>query len=535
MNFESHRPLELQTDLMVLIRRDGQLLGTLGGDDLAGLKPSTHAMGQSLGSLWPSGVADAVVQCAKRAIAVRGASDSRFEFDDNRYEVRATARGPDRASCLIRRALHAADDTLNAKLSPSPRIERRGFLRRFRESMAVASLTQKAAAVAVIHIDSVADIAQSFDLNLSERIVSLALKRLDAVVSDASTDVPWYLGQLSNNVLVIVFESSSRETLSDCLEKICDNLRQPLQVGALTFHLNPFAGAAILGCDSGSARTLLNCARSAASEARRTQSGQPHFFSDTMRMKSLTRLDMARELQDAIANGDIQLRYTGRYDLITGDLDTCVAYLRWIHPLRGAVPPAEFLRIAATTGLAEDLSRTALQTLRRDFAQGSLRLPANVRVSFGGLKHHVLSASFVADIEHLLDSGSIPANRLELRIAERACLLRDPRNFKSLTDRGVQIVVDEAGRDAGALRRLANAPISGLQLDRALAAAIRTDATAHKLCRAIVGIATAFNLTPIATAVDDEQQRDDLLAMGCRLGQGDWFAAIAILPAGTAK
>ncbi len=516
---------DTQSDLVVLIGRDGTLLDYSGGTDLSALRPSLANKGQSLRTAWPADSAEIAIQCVRRAIAMRGASESRFTFHGEELEIRATAVGPDRARCHVRHSLSASNGPTEQRQASTSRLERRGFLRRFRESMALASLSDMPAAVAVIHIDSIADIAQSFDLTLSERIISLALRRLDSTATANDSALPWYMGQLSHSLLVIVFESGARDAIEQCLNALCDNLRTPLQIGDLSFHLNPYAGAAILGRDANTAKMLLECARSAASEARRAHAMQPQFFSDTMQVRSITRMDLARELSEAITNGDISLRYAGRHDLTSGALHTWVAYLRWVHPLRGEVPPSEFVRIAETTGLAESLSRTALQCLRQDFARVRNQLDARVRFSFGGLRHHLLSNRFVDDVQTLIADNAVSAARLEIRMSERVCLIREPADLRPLVDQGVHIVVDEVGRDAGALRRLANAPLWGMQLDRAWASTVNTDPTAHKLCRAVIAIADAFNLTPIANAVDNDAQRATMLSLGCKLGQGDLFTS----------
>ena len=87
----------------------------------------------------------------------------------------------------------------------------------------------------------------------------------------------------------------------------------------------------------------------------------------------------------------------------------------------------------------------------------------------------------------------------------------------------MRLVVDEVARGMGSLDLLARAPIWGLQLDRSWVTALRSDAVARKVCRAGIGLAAALGLTPIATGVDDAQQRDALLALGCRHGSGDLF------------
>jgi EAL domain-containing protein (putative c-di-GMP-specific phosphodiesterase class I) len=201
-----------------------------------------------------------------------------------------------------------------------------------------------------------------------------------------------------------------------------------------------------------------------------------------------------------------------------------MGYVRWEHPLRGEIRPAEFLRVAESTGLALALSRAVLTTLCEDFAVFSKTWDADVRISFGALRDHLFHQDFLEDMDRAL-AEQIPADRLELRIAEQAFVARDPGNFHALQARGVQLVVDEVGRDMGSISSLARVPVWGLQLDRAWVAALRTDEVARKVCRAGINLATSLGLTPIAAGVDDHAQRDALLDMGCRYGCGDLYAS----------
>jgi EAL domain-containing protein (putative c-di-GMP-specific phosphodiesterase class I) len=242
-----------------------------------------------------------------------------------------------------------------------------------------------------------------------------------------------------------------------------------------------------------------------------------------MRLRSLARLDLAHELREAIANGDIRFRYVGRHDLQTGRLVARVGYLRWLHPLRGEIRPAEFLRVAETIGLGVALSRSAVKALGEDFAAHCKRWGPDVRISFGALRDHFFHEDFFSDMERLIDERRLSARNLELRIGEKAFIAREARNFFSLRERGVQIVVDELGRGMSSLEALARAPVWGLQLDRSWVAQLRTDEVARKVCKGAIHLATAMGLVPIATGIDDRSQRDALLEMGCHLGSGDIY------------
>jgi predicted signal transduction protein with EAL and GGDEF domain len=518
--------IDILPDLVVLVRRDGIVLGHGGGRGLSGLKLNGESVGKRLEDLWPETVAELVMHLTRRAIAHRASAEARFQDNGQHYEARLSAQGPDRALCVIRPVLAAApEDALDVTGErPRPQLDRRGFLRRFKESLSLATLCEKPAAVAVIHVDGLTGIAQSFDAKIAEQLMSTAILRLPAQSADAKSEKPsWFLGQLSDTLLALVLETSDRDAIDACVSSICASLGAPISVGDAAFHLTAYAGVAVFGQDATSPKILLDHARAAAIEAQRRGSTQVCFFTDTLRLRSLARLDIAGELREAIAHRDIRLRYVGRHDLATGRLVGWVGYLRWIHPVRGEVRPIEFLRVAESTGLATALSRAVLSCLQEDFTALSPQWDADVRISFGALRHHILHDDFAADILRFLAQGSVPAERLELRIAEKTFVASDPAALKDLRRLGVQMVVDEVGRGLGSLDGLARAPIWGLQLDRAWVTALRDDEVALKVCRAGISMAGALGLTPIATGVDDQAQREQLLALGCRHGSGDIF------------
>ena len=516
---------EALPDLVVLVRRDGVLMGHLGGKAVIALVPSPHAAGERLESVWPEAAALGVKQAVRRCIAERKTVETQFHCGDVGYELRVFAQGPDRALCVIRAAA-TADETSAADGLGRPQLDRRGFLSRFNDTLCQAAIKEKAAALALVHLDGLSDIARVMDAKISDQVLSAALLRLpqESPPPADSTDAFWYLGQLSADLLAVVIESSDRDVIERRISSLCTSLRQPVAVGDASFHLMPYAGVSILGPDGSSPRSLLDKARSAASEARRENSERIHFFTDTLRMRSLARLDVARELREAIASRDIRLRYIGRHDLASGRLVAQVGYLRWNHGLRGELPPAEFLGMAETTGLATLLSRSLLEGLRQDFEVLSAELPPDARLSFGPLRHHLLQEDFVDDVARILGEGGLPASRLEIRISERTFAVMNLSMYRDLQRLGVRIVIDEIGRGFGSLDRLARAPIWGLQLDRAWVTPLRSDSVALRVCRAGISAAVALGMTPIATGVDDAAQREALLQLGCRHGSGDLYA-----------
>lgn len=523
---------DILPDLAVLVRRDGVILGQVGGRAVGALVPAHEAIGGRLEAIWPETAALCVRQAVRRCIAQRKTVETRFECSGVPYELRAFAQGPDRALCVIRAgtAGSPADDSGSSDDIARPQFDRRGFLNRFNDTLSQAALQEKPAALALIHLDGLSEIARVVDAKISEQVLSAAIRRLPEETrptQDGAAETSWYLGQLGAELLAIVVESSDRDAIERCVFRVCSSLREPVTIGDASFHVTPYAGASVLGQDGSSPRSLLDKARSAAAESRRANSNRIHFFTDTLKLRSLARLDAAREIREAIANRMIRLRYMGRHDLATGRLVAQLGYVRWIHPLRGELAPAEFLGMAEATGLATLLSRSLLDGLREDFEALAPELAPDARLSFGPLRHHLLQDDFVDDIVRMLGRGGLCASRLEIRISERTFAAMNLSLYQALHELGVQIVIDEMGRGFGSLDRLARAPIWGLQLDRAWVTALRSDSVALKVCRAGFSAAAALGVVPIATGVDDDAQREALLELGCRHGSGDLYGEAA--------
>ncbi len=521
--------IDLLPDLVFLMRRDGTIVAHIGGKAVPDLCGHGDDPIGTLEHAWSPATATLIKRLLRRSIASRTPVEARFHEHGRNYDIRVTPQGPNRAIGVVRASL--CDVPADTEESPNePRwlgLDRRGFLRRLNDSLAMAALRERPISVAVFHVEGVSHISRTMGARVAEEVMGQAMAKASAQLESAGDA---YLGQLRENVIAAVINSVDRDTVEARVASIRDELKAPVRVGDLEFKLTPYAGVGQSGADASSAEALLEHARTAMAEARRSLAEQTFFYSDAMHLRSLSRLDLGRELRDAIANRDICFRYVGRHELDTGRKVASVAYLRWQHPLRGEIPPAEFLRIAVATGLAVDLSRMALELIVDDaLTQSPTHWPPDMRISLGPLRDHLFHEDFVADVERVLARNVLPPERFELRIAEKAFVARDMHALRSLQKRGVQFVVDETGRGMTSIASLATAPIWGLQLDRGWVMALRDGSTdprsanAHKVCRATLSLASALDIAPIAAGVDHQSQRDALLEMGCRYGSGDCF------------
>jgi predicted signal transduction protein with EAL and GGDEF domain len=515
-------------DLVAFVRRDGVILNSLGCRALGVLGSTADIDGQHVEAVWPPQVASLLLQLTRRVLRSRSNTSTRFVEQGHEYEARVSAHGPDRVVCVLRN-LSAEQPAAHGGTGEHAvgGLARRGFLSRFKQSVADAVLRDSPLAACVIHLDGLTDIARTIDFNISEQLATELLRRLPQPGTGSGPGkMHWYAGQLADGLIAaVVTGSTDRDDVSGVVQELCNSLRQPAAIGDAEFGLTPHAGVAILGADAISPKLLLDHARAAAMEARRTRESGVHFYSDTLRLRSLARLDVARELREAIDNHEVRLRYVGRHDLASGRLTSVVAYLTWLHPLRGPVRPAEFIPIAEHTGLAPALSRAVLSQLQHDWQLLRGRLGRGVRISFSALRHHIASDTFAQDIGALFQPGLLAAEELELRVSERtlARLTGHERTLGRLVAAGVRLAIDEVGAGVGSVASLARFPVHALQLDRNCVVAADEHPAALKVCRATIALARALEMTPISPGVDSEQRREQLLALGCEEGLGDLY------------
>lgn len=516
-------------DLVAFVRRNGVVTRHLGGRGVTRAGRGDALDGRSLEEIWGAEAGGLLMRMLRRALKSREHVEGRFVENAQQYEARIDPKGPDKALCVIR-ALGPAQGPGRGSAEGAV-IERRDFMQRFQQSVSDAALRERPLAVCLIMLQGLGDIAHLIDFAISESVATTAMLRLRELAGTGLCGAPWYLGQLGEGLLAAVVEGAlSRDELSSLSRALCESLAQPVTIGDATFQLSPCAGVAQLGKDAKTHQALLEHARSALLEARRSGTPEVQFFSQTLAMRPMNRLDYERELRQAIEADEFSLRYAVRRELAGGQPVALQAYLRWHHPLRGDVPPAEFLPVAGGTGLSTALSRWALRRLVRDLPELRQRMGADVRISFGALRHHFACDALAKDLEDFLASAALPPDRLELRIAEEtvAGLTAPERTLGRLVKTGARLVIDEFGRGYTSLTRLVNLPFKAMQVDRAFVAAMHDDEASVRICRAAVSFASAFGLTAIAPGVDSEGEAQSLLEAGFTEGLGDYCGEVVL-------
>jgi diguanylate cyclase (GGDEF)-like protein len=241
---------------------------------------------------------------------------------------------------------------------------------------------------------------------------------------------------------------------------------------------------------------------------------------------SPARLSLAAELRRALDEDELVVHYQPKAELATGRVVGVEALVRWLHPQRGLLAPAEFVSLAENTGLIGPLTMVVLeQSLRqlRAWDDEGLQLDVAVNLSTRSL----LDRSLPERVGRLLERYGLHGSRLELEITE-SMVAADPQRARHVLDElaalAVALTVDDFGTGYSSLTNLRELPVGELKIDKSFILGMRTSESDAIIVGSTIELARRLGLRTVAEGVEDRELWNDLRTLGCDLGQGFWLA-----------
>ena len=341
------------------------------------------------------------------------------------------------------------------------------------------------------------------------------------------------LARLGGDEFVIkLYGIESEDTVSAIASRIISVLTPPFNCEGHQFVVTPSIGVAMYPQDGVTAEELLMNADSAMYRAKFAGRNNYKFYSETMRTKSLHRLDLENEIRKALDNDQFELHYQPKADAETWSLVGAEALLRWHHPDRGAIAPDDFIPVAEETGLIVPIGQRVLQIACNQVKAWSELPFGDIPVSVNISSHQFQSDSLVDDVLGAAHDAGIDPKSLELEITE-SVLLQDADNtlvaLNNLKRAGVALSVDDFGTGYSSLSYLKRFPIDTLKIDRSFVKDLHTDQDDAAICAAILAMAQQLGLNVVAEGVETKEQLDFLRRHGCNQIQG--FLCSKPLPA----
>lgn len=322
--------------------------------------------------------------------------------------------------------------------------------------------------------------------------------------------------------------SGAATTAAGIANKILEAVSKPYAIQGNEVHSGASVGIAVYGPESADAETILTHADEALYRAKSEGRGTYRFFTDAMDSEVHARVEMNRELREAIASDQLFFMYQPQVEIATGRIVGLEALLHWHHPRRGDLDPGVFLAVAEANGLIVSLGRWAVHEACRQVRQwcdaGIAPLSVAVRVSGLQLKTpHELEQT----VARALTEFALPAQLIELELSESVLMqasLQHNDPLQSLRDLGVRLAIAEFGTGYSSLDYLRRRPVDRIKIARNFIAETGTTPGSDVVVKAALGLARELGVQSVAEGVESTAQIALLQAWGCPIAQGRYFA-----------
>jgi diguanylate cyclase (GGDEF)-like protein/PAS domain S-box-containing protein len=394
---------------------------------------------------------------------------------------------------------------------------------RLDQAIAQARRREGHVGVLFVDLDRMKLVNDSLGHHLGDTLIRQVAQRLQGCVRAGDT-----VGRISGDEFAVVLaELGQPDDAAIVALKILENLAAAFDLDGNETFVTASIGIAAFAQDGEDASTLLRNADMAMYRAKESGRNGYCFFTADMNARTLARMQLNTDLRRALERGEFELYYQPKVDLGSGALRGLEALLRWKHPERGMVSPAEFIPVLEDSGLivpvGEWVVGEACAQVARWQAQGSRPVPVAVNLSAKQFRRGDLESG----IRQALARSGVSPELLELEITE-SYLMENPdeaiRTLHALRAAGLKIFVDDFGTGYSSLAYLARFPLSALKIDRAFVKSVDSDPTSAAIVRAVINMAQNLRMEVVAEGVETEQQANHLRLYGCHQAQGFLFS-----------
>jgi diguanylate cyclase (GGDEF)-like protein/PAS domain S-box-containing protein len=392
---------------------------------------------------------------------------------------------------------------------------------RLGSALARAERRQSAVATLFVDLDNFKVINDSLGHEVGDQLLVAVAERIRNCLRPADT-----VARLGSDEFTVVLEDITE--LNDAVsvaERIAAELQAPIIAGEHEIFPTASIGIALNTSLHDRPEALLRDADLAMSQAKANGKATYAVFDTRMNAQPLARLELETDLRRAIEREEFRVYYQPIVDLTDGRIGEVEALVRWEHPQRGIVPPAEFIPLAEETGLILPIGSIVLETACRQvrlWQQQFAHDPPMV-VSVNLSARQFQTSRLVDEVADILRKTGLNPSHLKLEVTE-SVMMHDPsitismlRELKAL---GLQVAIDDFGTGYSSLAYLQRFPIDVLKIDRSFVQALGRDAESEAIVQAIVSLAKSLNLVVTGEGIETADQLQHLRTLGCDLGQG---------------
>jgi diguanylate cyclase (GGDEF)-like protein/PAS domain S-box-containing protein len=383
--------------------------------------------------------------------------------------------------------------------------------------------THTRVAVLLLDLDGFKRVNDSLGHATGDELLRVVGRRLSTSVRSGET-----VARLGGDEFVVILEDlAPSEDPFVLAERLLALLALPIPVAGRELSVGVSIGLAVADT-ADDEETVLRNADMAMYAAKAAGKGCVRIYDPGMHRETVEWLELESDLRAGMESAEFCLEYQPLVHIERGSVKGFEALLRWNHPQRGWVMPAQFLPLAEETGLIVALGRWVLQEACRQ-AEGWPHCPDGTApsVSVNVTAHQVDSDTFMADVLQALERSRLAPSRLVLEIAERD-VSRAPetarQKLEALRSLGVRVAIDDFGTGYSSLGQLQFFPVDELKIDRSFVQRVTGGDRDAAFVRTIIGLARSLSADVVAEGIEEELQRRFLRRAGCDLGQGYHFS-----------
>lgn len=408
------------------------------------------------------------------------------------------------------------------------------LLDRLKQAMTVSERMGMYGAVLFIDLDNFKSLNDTLGHDVGDMLLQQVAQRLTACVRDGDT-----VARLGGDEFVVVLTSLGASEVDAgtgtkiVARKILASLNQTHQLGGTAHHSTASIGATLFLGQTASADDLMKQADLAMYRTKEGGRNALRFFDPEMEAAVLQRVGLEKDLREAVAQNQFLLYYQAQVQDSNGLIGAEVL-LRWRHPQRGMVSPADFIPLAEETGLILPLGLWVLETACSQLALWALNPDMShltIAVNVSARQFH--QSDFVEQVVAVLESTGANPRRLKLELTESLLVTNVEETIGkmiALRVRGVSFSLDDFGTGYSSLAYLKRLPLDQLKIDQSFVRDILIDPNDAAIARTIVALASSLGLGVIAEGVETQAQRDFLANHGCHAYQGYLFSHPLPLP-----
>ena len=383
-------------------------------------------------------------------------------------------------------------------------------------------------AVMFIDLDHFKEVNDSLGHDSGDVLLVQAAQRIQRCVGSASTVARMGGDEFTVVVSDLAPGAAPGLDLQPRLQDLLATLSQAFAVGTGEVFVSASVGVALFPADGTTPEALFKHADQALYAAKGAGRNRYRFFTPAMQEAAQTRARLDADLRSALERNEFEVHYQPVVDLATGRVSKAEALLRWHHPTRGMVGPAQFIPIAESSGLIVAIGDWVFRQAAAQVAQWRRAFDGNFEVSVNKspVQFHQKAALKGSWMELLTEQG-LPGKALTIEITEGLLLDTSPavtEHLTSLRQSGIAFSLDDFGTGCSSLNYLQKIDIDYIKIDQSFVRNLLPGSTDLALCQAIIAMAHALGMRVVAEGVETELQRDLLLQSGCDYGQGYWFA-----------